>query len=60
MIGGYAKIKDLDWGIMVSRPKAEISLPINNAIRNFLIWLIVGLVTALILAVFITIKLPDL
>jgi len=56
MIGGYAKIKDLDWGIMVSRPKAEISLPINNAIRNFLIWLIVGLVTALILAVFITIK----
>ena len=41
---------------MVSRPKAEISLPINNLIKNILIWLTAGLITALLLAIFITIK----
>ena len=56
MLGGYAKIKSLDWGIIVTRPKDEISLPLNAEIKNSLIWLIAGLIFALITAIIVILK----
>jgi len=53
MIGGYAKIKSLNWGIIVTRPKSEINLPLNSIRTNTLIWLVTGLVLALGIAIIV-------
>jgi archaellum component FlaF (FlaF/FlaG flagellin family) len=60
MIGGYAKIKSLNWGIIVTRPKSEIDLPLNSIKTNALIWLIIGLVFALIIAIIVILTSHDL
>ncbi len=47
MLGAYAKIKNLGWGILITRPKSEIDSPLNSALQNILIWGVVGLLLAL-------------
>jgi len=53
MIGGYAKIKKLNWGVLVTRPKSEIDLPLNMVRTKALIWLAIGLVFALFVAIIV-------
>ena len=54
MIGGFAKVDSLDWGIMVSQPKAEIDSPFAGIKNAIFIWVGVGVLIALLIAFFVT------
>jgi diguanylate cyclase (GGDEF)-like protein len=54
MLGAYAKVKNLKWGILVTRPKSEIDTPLNSALKNILIWGVAGLLLALATIMFVT------
>jgi diguanylate cyclase (GGDEF)-like protein len=56
MIGGFAKVDDTGWGIMILRPKAEIDLPFKNIKLAILSWVVIGVFTALLIAFFVTQK----
>ncbi len=54
MIGGYAKVDNLDWGVMVTQPKAEIDSPFAGIKNAIFIWVAVGVLVALFIAFFVT------
>ncbi len=54
MLGAYAKIKNLGWGVLVTRPKSEINTPLNSALQNILIWVVAGLLLALTITMLVT------
>lgn len=59
MIGGFAKVDNLDWGVMVSQPKAEIDSPFAGIKTAIFIWVAVGVLIALLIAFFVTRMITD-
>ena len=57
MIGGFAQVKELNWGIIISRPKTEIDVPFANIKASVFIWLGVGIALSLLIAFVAGIKL---
>lgn len=54
MIGGYAKVDGLNWGVMVLQPKAEIDSPFDGIKTAIISWVAVGVLAALLIAFFVT------
>jgi len=50
MVAGYAAVPDIGWGIMVPQPESEVAAHVNVLMRSHLIWGVVGLVLAILLA----------
>ena len=50
MVAGYASVPGIGWGIMVPQPESEIAEQVNALMRQHIIWGIVGLVIAIVLA----------
>lgn len=54
MIGGFAKVDGLDWGVMVLQPKTEIDSPFDGIKVAIISWVAVGVLSALLIAFFVT------
>jgi diguanylate cyclase (GGDEF)-like protein len=50
MVAGYAGIKELGWGVMVPQPKSEIETAVNMIMFKILIWIVVGILIAIVAA----------
>ena len=51
MVAGYAAVPDIGWGIMVPQPESEVAAHVNVLMRSHLIWGVVGLALAILLAI---------
>ena len=54
MVAGFAKVDSINWGVMVSQPKAEIDSPFAGIKNAVFIWVAVGVLVALFIAFFVT------
>ncbi len=59
MLGGFSKVNNLDWGIMVLRPAAEIDLPFQNIKTAIYSWVVIGVFAALFFAFLVTRKITS-
>lgn len=50
MIAGITTIDKLGWGIMIPQPKSELESPFKDVIYTVEMWLIVGIIIALLVA----------
>ena len=50
MIAGFTTIDKLGWGIMIPQPKSELESPFKDVIYTVEMWLIVGIIIALLVA----------
>lgn len=51
VVGGYASVPDLHWGILVEQPRTEVEDQIKTLVLNQLAWALGGLLLAIPLAV---------
>ena len=56
MIGGYSRVAKLGWGVMVLQPAVEIYLPFDNIKTAMISWVVIGVLTSLFFAFFVTRK----
>lgn len=59
MVAGFSAIPALGWGIMIPQPKKELTLPLDNLMKNTLIWLSLGILVALVIAYLLTKKITN-
>ena len=53
-VAGFATIKKLGWGVMVSQSKAALDSPLQQVMYTILKWLVLGVFLALIVAYLLT------
>jgi len=53
MVAGFTGVPGLGWGIMVPQPKSEVEAQVNQILFSQLAWAILGLIIAIVIAVFI-------
>jgi signal transduction histidine kinase/CheY-like chemotaxis protein/HPt (histidine-containing phosphotransfer) domain-containing protein len=51
VVGGYAPVPGLQWGVLVEQPRAEVEAKIRDLLASQLGWGMAGLVLAVVLAV---------
>lgn len=56
VVTGYSAIPKLGWGVMIPQPKSEITDVLHDVQKNIFIWLLFGVLVALILAFTLTQK----
>jgi len=54
VIGGFAMVDSLDWGVIISQPKAEIDSPFAGIKNAIFIWVGFGVLVALFIAFIVT------
>jgi len=54
MVAGYTSVPGINWGIMVPQPKSEVEAHVRKILNEQLIWGLVGLSMALLLAWLLT------
>ena len=59
MVGGYSRVAKMGWGVMVMQPAAEIYLPYENIKTAIISWVVIGLISALFFAYFVTRKITS-
>ena len=56
MVAGFNAIPKLGWGIMIPQPKIELTRTLDSLRGNTLIWLLLGLIIALVVSYLLTHK----
>jgi diguanylate cyclase (GGDEF)-like protein len=56
MVAGFSSIPKLGWGIMVPQPKIELTRTLDSLRKNIIIWLLLGIIIALVVAFLLTQK----
>jgi len=59
MVAGFSAIPTLGWGIMIPQPKSEITSILDQARFNTLLWLLAGVLIALLVAGVLTRKITQ-
>jgi len=54
MVAGYATVPGINWGIMVPQPRPEVEARVNRILYAQMLWMVIGLVMALIIAYLLT------
>ena len=54
MVAGYAFVPQTGWGIMVPQPESEVAEHVNALMMSYLIWAVVGLILAVVLAIIVS------
>ncbi len=50
MVAGYAAVPGIGWGVMVPQPKEEVAAQVDALVTSHLLWSLVGLTLAVVLA----------
>jgi diguanylate cyclase (GGDEF)-like protein len=53
---GYSTIKNLGWAVIIAQSKADLDSPLQQVMGTILIWLVIGIFFALIVAYMLTRK----
>jgi len=53
-VAGFSTVKKLGWGVMIFQSKADLDLPLKQVMSTILIWLVIGIFFALIVAYMLT------
>ena len=55
-VAGYATIKNTGWGVIIAQPKDDLESPMEKVMQTIFIWLVVGVLLALIVAYMLTLQ----
>jgi diguanylate cyclase (GGDEF)-like protein len=53
-VAGFATIKKLGWGVMISQPETDLDSPLRQVMMTILKWLVMGIFFSLIVAYYLT------
>ncbi len=53
MVAGYSSVPVYGWGIMVPQPESEVSAQVRNLMFSNIVWGVLGVIFAVILAIFL-------
>jgi diguanylate cyclase (GGDEF)-like protein len=56
MVAGFSSVPSLGWGVMIPQPKKELTHGFDKLRKNTLIWLLLGIIIALLMSLKLTDK----